>query len=219
MSDESPEVDFSHRDTTYNWAKIKYDAHIWFPMPIIFDGTPWADAAEWAFYYVSDRFRSGGGKMTKHEVKKHVLPRAEVLVDVQRDLIHSAIAHKFYAHCPEYHVTPVVISVALWKCKGTREQAFEYYGKWGSDTATTVPDVKPCVTDHLGEGIRVQWIGKDKGGVYENVNYVWRNEEFDTDILVWMMESDRVRFNEVLPDLDEFVKGIYCTTRPHKSES
>lgn len=217
MSDEAPEVDFDHRDMTYNWAKIKYDTDIWFPMPVLFKGTMWADAAEWSFYYVSDRFRRGGGKLTKREAKKEIVPRAAILVDVQSDLLGSAIAHKYYVHCPEYHVTPVVISVALWKCKGTREQAFDYYGNWGADTATTTPVVRPFATEHLGEGIRVQWIGQNEGGVYENVNYVWRNEEYDTDILVWMMEGDRVRFHEVLPDLDEFVKGIVCTTRKHAS--
>ena len=157
-----------------------------------------------------------GDVRTKHGVKKEVVRGAEILVDVQRDLLHQNIAHKFYVHSPEYHVTPVVISVVCGSARGTREQAFDYYGKWGSDTATTTPEIKPFATDRLGEGVRVQRIGQDQQGVYENVNYVWRNEEFDTDILVWMTEADRVRFHEVLPDLDEFVKGIYCCTRPHK---
>ncbi|MDI5972248.1 hypothetical protein POF50_023415 [Streptomyces sp. SL13] len=217
MSDDVSEVDFEHRDMTPNWAKVSYDTDVWFPMPFFFKGTKWADAAEWAFYYVTDRFRRGGGSLTKREVKKEVVPRAGILVELQNGILHQGGAHKFYIHCPEYHVQPVVISIALWKCRGTREQAFDFYGNSGSFSATTTPVRQSITTENLGEGIRVRWIGQVAAGTYENVNYVWRNEEFDTDILVNMFELNRPRFEEVLPDLDAFVQGIRCTTRPHKS--
>ncbi|MDI5966680.1 hypothetical protein [Streptantibioticus silvisoli] len=217
MSDDVSEVDFEHRDMTPNWAKVSYDTDVWFPMPFFFKGTMWADAAEWAFYYVTDRFRRGGGSLTKREVKKEVVPRAEILVEVQNSILHQGGAHKFYIHCPDYRVKPVMISIGLWKSKGTRDQALDFYSRWGTRSATSEPVSTAITTEHLGEGIRSQWVGESEGGRYDRVNYVWRNEEFETDVLVWMILWDRPRFEEVLPDLDAFVQGIRCTPRKHKS--
>ena len=212
-------TDFDHRTSTDNWARIEYDKTIWFPIPSAFKGTAWADAAEWAYDWAGNRFLLGGREVNRKVMKKEVLPFAEALVRGRNVVVGKAAAHKFYFHCPDYTKTPVGVFVALWKCQGTREEAFDFYSHWGDAGATGEPVTEWFETEALGRGVKAQWSGLSEAGRYERVNYIFRNEEFDTDVLVWTMDWDHDRFLEVAADLDTFVYGIRCIPDPVKAKA
>jgi hypothetical protein len=209
-------TDFNERKSTDNWARVDFDENIWIPIPYAFQGTRWKDAAEWAFDYAGSRFLLGGRDVNKKVVKHEVLPSAQALVRARDQIVGHAKAAKFYFHCPDYTKVPVATFVGLFKCMGTRDEAFEYYAYWGTKSATTQPVAEWFETEHLGTGVKAQWAGRlpDDGRPYDQVNYIFRNEEFDTDVQVWTTVLDHDRFVEVVPDLDTFVRAIRCTPDP-----
>ncbi|MFC5029863.1 hypothetical protein C8250_029920 [Streptomyces sp. So13.3] len=210
-------MSFDHRKSTENWARIDYDRDVWFPIPLAFKGTKWADAAEWAFDYAGDRFLRGGRELTKKVVKKEVLPFAQALVRGQSEIVGSVAAHKLYFHCPDYTKMPVAVAIALWKREGTREEAFQHYSYFGTKSATVQPVAEWFETEALGRGVKAQWSGVTEIGQYDQVNYIFRDDDFDTDVHVFLMSWDHQRFLEVLPDLDAFVRSIRCIPDPDKT--
>jgi len=210
-------IDYDHRKSTENWAELDYDRSLWFPVPLGFQGTKWADAAEWAYGYSLDRFRRGGRELNKKIVKKEVVPFAERLV-VARQVVAGHIGgHKLYCHCPDYTKLPTLVSIGLWKPMGDWQQAIQYYAYWGTKTATTQPMAEWFTTDALGTGVKAQWSGSGVNGdptTYEQVNYVFRDETYATDVHVFLMSWDHARYVEVLPDLDNLVRAIRCIPDP-----
>jgi hypothetical protein len=196
---------------TDNWARVDYDRDVWFPIPIVFEGTKWADAAEWAYDYAGERVLRTHGELTKKLIKKEVLPFSQALVRGRHEAVGKVAAHKLYFHCPDSTKMPVMSAIALWKCQRTREEAFQFYGYFGAKTATSQPVAEWFETERLGTGVKVQWSGVTGPGEYWQVNYVFRNEELDTDVHVFMLDWDHQRFTEVVPDLDSLVCGIRCT--------
>jgi hypothetical protein len=201
---------FETRESTSNWAEVDYDRSLWMPMPVSFPGSRWRDAAEWAFDYAGDRFLKGGRTLTKKVVKKEVLPFAEMLVKARSQAIGHIGAHIFYLHCPNYTKLPVLIAIALWKRQGTREEAFEYYAYRGTKSANSQPVAEWFETEALGTGVRSQWTGVFGQGPYDQVNYTFRDDTYDTDVHVFVTWWDHDRFTEILPDLDQLVRGIHC---------
>ncbi len=211
-------TDFDHRTSTDNWARVDYDKAVWIPIPTSFGGTPWADAAEWAFDFAGDRFLRGGREVNRKVAKKEVLPFSEALLRGRNEIVGKAAAHKFYYHCPDYTKTPVSVFISLWKCQGTREEAFQFYGYWGTKSATTQPVAEWFETEYLGMGVKAQWSGVHEGRPYDQVNYIFRDDEFDTDVQVWMVWQQHEPFLEALSDLDAFVRAIRCTPDPAKKK-
>ncbi len=211
-------TDFDKRTSTDNWATVAFDENVWIPVPYAFKGTRWSDAEEWAFDYAGSRFLLGGREVTKKVVKKEVLPDAAALVRGRQEIVGKVKAHKFYFHCPDYTKVPVAMCIGLFKCMGTREEAFEFYPYWGTETATTQPVAEWFETGNLGRGVKARWAGliPDSAEPYDQVNYIFRDEKFDTDVLVWTTVLDHERFVEVVPDLDVLVQAIRCTPSPSK---
>lgn len=202
-------TDYDHRTSTDNWAEIDYDRDRWFPVPLAFKGTKWLDAAEWAYDYACDRFLRGGRTLTKKIVKKEVLPLADRLVVAHHEAAGHIAGHKLYMHCPDYTKVPLLLAVGLWKTMGTWEEAIQYYAYWGTKTATATPIADWITTENLGTGVRAQWHGA-LDGPYDQVNFIFRDEAFATDVHAFLMAGDHDRFLEALPDLDRFVQGIRC---------
>ncbi len=209
--------EFDHRRSTDNWAKVSYDKTRWIPMPGAFEGTPWANTAEWAFYQAEMAFLRSGRELNKKVVKKEVLPFSELLLHLYDLVVRKIAAHKFYMHCPDYTKPPVGTFVGLWKCLGTREEAFDYYRLYGTRTAVELigPETVPFSTELLGAGLRTQFSDIVDGRRIFSVNYVFRNEEYNTDVHVFMNTDEEQRFWEVLPELDTFVNQLYCSPDPH----
>ncbi|NEA57933.1 hypothetical protein G3I60_28180 [Streptomyces sp. SID13666] len=212
-------MSFDQRKVTDNWAETSWDRDVWFPIPISFQGTKWADAAEWAFDYAGDRFLRGGRELNKKVVKKEVLPFAQSLVLARSQGAGKLAGHKLYFHCPDYTKIPVVAAIGLWKREGTREEAFQYYSYWGTETATVPPVAEWFETESLGRGVKAHWSGVAGTGPYDQVNYIFRDDDFDTDVHVFLMSWSHERFLEVLPDLDTLVRTIRCTPDPDKSKT
>jgi len=210
-------VSFDQRKATDNWATVDYDRELWIPIPIVLQGTKWADAAEWAFDYAGDRVARAGHQLTKKVVKKEVLPFSQALVRARGEMVGKAAVHKLYFHCPDSTKIPVAVGIGLWKPIGTREEAFQYYAYWGAETATTPPVAEAFETDALGTGVRAQWSGVTGPGPYDQVNYIFRNDEFDTDVHIFTAVWDHHRFLEVLPDLDILTRAIRCIPDPDKA--
>lgn len=208
--------EFDHRHSTDNWAKVDYDKNRWIPMPFAFEGLQWADAAEWAFYEAEMAFLRGGRELNKKVVKKEVLPFSELLLHLHTMLVGKMAAHKFYLHCPDYTKAPVGTYIGVWKCLGTREEAFDYYGLWGTRTAVDLigPETVEFSTEMLGAGLRTHFSDVVGGRRIYSVNYVFRNEEYNTDVHVFMNTHEEPRFWEVMPELDAFVGRLYCSPRP-----
>lgn len=203
-------MSYDHRTSTENWAQVDWDRNVWFPIPISFGGTKWANAAEWAFDYAGDRVRRAGHELTKKVVKKEVLPFAKSLVVAQNDLAGKWAAHKIYFHCPDSTKIPVATGVGLWKRIGTREEALRFYSYYGTKSATVEPVAQWFESEALGTGVRAQWSGVIEGDAYDQVNYAFRDDEFDTDVHIFMLAFDHQRFLEVLPDLDVLARAIRC---------
>lgn len=201
---------FETRTSTPNWVKIDYDESRWFPMPLSLQGTRWADAAEWAFDAACDRFLRSGRVLTKKVVKKEVLPFAQALVLAHSNAVGKIGAHKFFLHCPDCTTFPVLVSIALWKRDGTREEALQHYAYWGTKSATSAPVAEWFETEALGVGVKAQWSGVIGPGPYEQVNYIFRDDTYDADVHVFMTAWDHTRYTEVVPDLDQLVRGIRC---------
>ncbi|MEU6853373.1 hypothetical protein ABZ901_26040 [Actinacidiphila alni] len=213
-------MSFDQRKVTDNWAAVDYDRDVWFPIPIVFEGTKWADAAEWAFDYAGDRVRRAGHELTKKVVKKEVLPFAQSLVVARHELAGKAAAHKLFFDCRDSTKIPVAVGIGLWKRVGTREEAFQYYGYWGAETATTQPAAEWFETEALGTGVRALWSGysEESGqpGRYDQANYVFRDDGFDTDVHIFTYAWDHQRFLDVLPDLDALARAVRCVPDPDK---
>lgn len=207
-------MNFDQRKSSANWAKVDWDRSIWFPIPTSFTETKYADAAEWAFDWAGDRVLRAHGELTKKLVKKEVLPFSQALVLGRHETIGKISAHKFYFHCPDAKKSPVLTSIGLWKTQGSREEAFQYYSYFGTKTATEQPVAEWFDTEMLGRGVKAQWSGVTGPGKYWQVNYAFRDEEYETDVHVWMMEWDHKRFLEVVPDLDTLVRTIRCIPDP-----
>lgn len=204
-------TDFDDRVATDNWAQVDFDPDVWVPMPLTFQGTKWADAAEWAWEYAGDRVMRTGTDLTKKVVKKEVLPFAGGLVRQREALVGKVAAHKIYLHCPNADLDPIPASVGLWKPMGTREEAYQYYAYWGSRSATTQPVVQEYRTEMLGQGLIARWSGVVKRDHYDTVNYVFRDEEFHTDVHVYaIVWSDPDRYASMLPDIEKLVHSIRC---------
>lgn len=202
-------TDYDHRTSTDNWAKVEYDRDRWFPVPLGFQGTKWLDAAEWAFDYACDRFLRGGRTLTKKVVKKEVVPFADRLVRGRHEAVGRIAGHLMYFHCPDYTKVPLLASVGVWKTMGTWDEAIRYYAYWGTKTATTTPVAEWFSTQALGQGVKSSWHGEFEGP-YDQVNYIFRDEAFATDVHVFLMAGDHERFVEAVPDLDRLVHGIRC---------
>ncbi|WP_329134803.1 hypothetical protein OG552_19940 [Streptomyces sp. NBC_01476] len=203
-------MSFETREATDNWITVDYDRSRWFPMPVSFPGTKWADEAEWAFDYARDRFLRAGRTLTKKIVKNEVLPFAEALLLARDNAIGHIGAHVFYLHCPDYTRLPVLAAIAMWKRDGTREEAFQHYAYWGTKSATSEATAEWFETEALGTGVRSRWSGDLGNGPYEQVNYVFRDDTYDTDVHIFLMAWDHDRFVEVAADLDQLVRGIRC---------
>ncbi|MBV9025319.1 MAG: hypothetical protein JO362_16350 [Streptomycetaceae bacterium] len=206
-------MNFDNRKSTKNWAEVNWDRDLWIPVPLTFEGTMWADAAEWALHYASDRAERTYGELTKKVLRKEVKPRAMSFVDAQKDLAGKLPAHKFYMHFPNAHTAPVPVGVGLWDPQGTREEAFQYYAYWTAQNATEPPVAEWFDTEALGRGVKAQWRAMEDSKPVWAVNYIFRNEEFATDVHVFTGCADNERFQEVLPDLDDLVRHIRCAPR------
>ncbi|MYS24294.1 hypothetical protein GA0115240_16317 [Streptomyces sp. DvalAA-14] len=207
-------MSFDERKSTPNWAEIDYDRSAWFPIPLGFEGTKWSDAAEWAFDYAGDRFVKGGRELTKKVVKKEVLPFAEHLVLARTAVAGRMAGHKLYCHCPDYTKFPVPAAVGLWRCQGTWEEAMRYYAYWGTESATTEAATEWFETEALGTGVKSRWSGVYGPGPYDQVNYIFRDAAMETDVHVFLTSWNHDRFIEILPDLDQLVRGIRCVPDP-----
>ena len=210
-------MNFDERKSTDNWAEVGWDRAVWFPIPLSFQGTKWADAAEWAYDWAGDRVLRSHGELTKKLVKNEVVPFAKALVQARHEAVGKVSAHKLYFHCPDIEKTPVMAGVGLWKPQGTREEAFQYYAYWGSKTATEQPVAEWFETETLGRGVKAQWSGVTGPGQYWQTNYIFRDDEFETDVHVWMLDWDHQRYLEVVPDLDKLVRSIRCSPDPDKA--
>ena len=61
------------------------------------------------------------------------------------------------------------------------------------------------------EGVRAYW------NTDEHELYIFRNDEFDTDVHIFTAVWDHHRFLEVLPDLDILTRAIHCIPDPEKA--
>ncbi len=207
-------MNFDQRKATDNWATVDWNREVWIPVPFAFKNLKWADAAEWALDYAGDRFLRGGREVNRGVMKKEVGPFAQGLVQGRSELVGKTAAHKIYYHCPDYTKTPVAAAIGLWKCQGTREEAFQFYSYWGAKTATSTPEAEWIETESLGMGVRAKWTGVTGPGRYWQVNYIFRDEEFDTDVQVWTMSWNYQRYEDIQPDLETLVRGIRCVPDP-----
>jgi hypothetical protein len=207
--------EFDHRHSTDNWAIVTYDKTRWIPMPGAFEGTPWPGVAEWAFDEAGQAFLRGGRDLDKHVVKKEVRPFAEVLLTAYQTVVGKTAAHKYYLYCPDYRYTPVATYIGLWKCLGTRAEALNYYGLWGT-TDNGVSDVRPWdfSTDSLGAGVKTTYVQQMDGAPMYWVNYAFRNEEYNTDVHMFMNTRDEQQFHQLQPELDAFIRGLRCSPDP-----
>lgn len=76
--------------------------------------------------------------------------------------------------------------------------------------ATTQPTAEWFETEALGSGLKAQWSGIIGPGPYDQVNYAFRDDAYDTDVHVFLTWWGHDRFTEVLPDLDQLVRSIRC---------
>ena len=203
-------MNFDNRQATKNWAEVDYDRSIWIPVPLSFQGTKWGDAATWALHYASDRAQRTYGELTKKVLRKEVQPRAMSFVDARGDMVGKVPAHKIYFHFPNSNATPEPVGIGLWEPQGTREEAFQYYGYWGSRSATEQPVAEWFETEALGRGVKAQWPGADAEKPTWSVNYIFRNDEFETDVHVMASSLAPERLKSIIPDLDELVRRIRC---------
>ncbi len=76
----------------------------------------------------------------------------------------------------------------------------------------------PVRAAHLGGGVRTEWTGKPHVlHKTHGVNYVFRNEEYNTDVHIFVREDDKRRFGQVAADLDAFVGEIRRTPDPNNN--
>lgn len=206
-------MSFEHRKFSYNWAEVDYDRNVFIPVPGGFQGTKWADAAEWSFTYASDRFVKAGRELNKKALKKEVQPFAEMLMYMRHEIVGKIPAVKIYFHCPDATKTPVIVGVGLWEAEGTREEALQFYAYFGTDTATTQPQAEWVETEALGQGVKASWSGKHDQSPYDQVNYAFRSDEFHMDVNVWTSVEDHERYVEMQSDVERLVHGIRCVPR------
>ena len=207
-------MSFEHRQFSHNWADVDYDRDVFFPVPVVFQGTKWADPAEWSFTYAADRFVKAGRELNKKVLKKEVQPFAELLMYMRKELIGKVPAVKIYMHCPDATKAPVVVGIGLWEAEASREEALQWYAYTGTETATTTPEAQWVETEALGQGVRATWSGKTTDGrPYDQVNYAFRSDEFHMDVHLWTTVEDHARFEEMVPDVDRLVHGIRCVPR------
>lgn len=209
-------MSFDQRKMSRNWAQVDYDRHVWFPIPIVLEGTKWPNAAEWAADYAGDRVMRTHGELTRKLMKKEVLPFAQALVKGRSEVVGKMAVHKLYFHCPDSTKTPVMAAIGLWQCQSTRDEALQFYSYFGSESATDQPIAEWFETEALGTGVKAHWSGVAGTGQYWQVNYAFRNDEFDTDVQIFMMAWDHQRFAEIIPDLDELARSIQCVPDPDR---
>lgn len=205
-------MSFVDRKTTKNWAKVDYDRSRWIIVPLSFEGTKWGDLASWAMYYAEERGEREFGELTKKVMRKEIKPRAASFMDVHKDMVGKLPAQKFFFDWPEWTSVPVPVAVSIWQPQGTREEAFQYYAYW------SVKDPQDLVTEWfetetLGTGVKTRWKAIEDGKPVWAVNYVFRNEEWETDVHVFTSWPVQERFEEVITDLDVLVRGIECCPR------
>ena len=107
-------------------------------------------------------------------------------------------------------LTPHDETVEIVAGSDAREEALQHYAYWGTKSATTEPSAEWFETGALGVGVRAQWAGVIGPGPYDQVNYAFRDDAYDTDVHVFMTAWDHQRYTEVVPDLDRLVHGIRC---------
>jgi hypothetical protein len=207
-------VNFDDRKSAKNWAKVDYDRDRWIPVPLTFDGTKWPDVTTWALFYARDRARKTYGELTRKLMHKEVEPRAASFMDVHKEMVGKAPAHKLFLNFPDARAVPVPIGIGLWAPHGTREEAFQYYAYWTAHGAVEPPVAEWFETESLGTGVKARWMAMEDGEPTWAVNYIFRNEEFATDVHVFSGCAFEERFTHVLDDLDELVRGIHCTPLP-----
>ncbi len=206
-------MNFDDRKTTKNWAKVEYDRDQWIIVPLTFEGTKWRDAAHWALYYAADRAERTYGEVTKKLMRKEVEPRAASFMDTHKDMVGRAPAQKFFFNFPDAKTVPVPVGIGLWQTQGTREEAFDYYTWWSAHDPVD-PVAEWFETESLGTGVKARWQAMDEGKPIWAVNYIFRDDEFDTDVHIFAGWPVRERFEEVITDLDVLVRSIKCCPRP-----
>lgn len=208
-------MNFDNRKATKNWAVVDYNRDVWIPVPLTFQGTKWGDVTNWAVYYAEDRVERSYGTLTKKLQRKEVTPRAFALAELHRGLVGTIPASKIYCHLPDASMNGTSVGIGLWQPKGAREEAFQHYAYWGSENAQEQPVAEWFDTEALGRGVKAQWCGQSSDGKpMWQVNYIFRNDEFETDVHVFTACANGERFQEMLPDLDDLVRHIRCVPDP-----
>ncbi len=203
------------REASSAQLSTQFDRSVWIPAPLVFKKTKWADPADWAFNSMVEVFGRERGVVTRETAQEEVLPRAQLLLKARHDVAGKVPAQGLYFHCPDSVRIPVLVGVGLWKARGTREEALEYYSRWDSEAATTPVVAETFSTEALGDGRRCSWRGENELGAYDQINYAFRDEEQETDLHVFMGSCwDHRRTEEVATDLEAFVRVMRFLPAP-----
>jgi hypothetical protein len=202
-------VSTGKRETGGPRLSSEFDRMVWVPVPLAFKGTPWKDPAEWAWQAALERLGRERGVVTKQMAKDEVTPRATQLLVARQTIAGRLPASSLYLHLPDSVCLPVYLGVAMRRSEGTLEEARARLGGFESENAKGSPLVEPFATDALGEGIRYSWTGENEQGEFDLANYVFRDQEQQVDLHVFVGPNwDRDRGEQIRRDVEAFVRVL-----------
>jgi hypothetical protein len=194
------------------WAKASYDQRIWVPCP---RGLPegW-DRQRWAREFAEAWWGLSGLPHGQHELEK-----LATLLDYVYESTwgpESRIpCHLVFIHLPDPRMLPLPVYLSIFAALGRKEEQLRRLARVDDPALVKPPVVEEFSTPDLGPGLRVlRYVrGEDEGEVDVGLSYVWRSEEYETDLRLFAGTFDLARLEQAIPDTDELARQITVVPR------
>jgi len=195
----------------------------WVALPAVFEGTAWADSAEYAQQTASAlvvRQREFTGETIDDDLDERV---AAQILDVYTRLFDLVEAHYHLLYWPDLRKPPVPVFLGVWEPVRDDTSALVHYA--GSfhhlETGGRNSIEEEFVTDSLGAGLRSlsfvplsQDDPEDPDGLVGVLTYYWRTTSRPADVRLVAFTNELGRLYAALADVDAFADGIMLTDEP-----
>ena len=200
-------AEMSQLTSRKGWAKVSYDQRTWIPCPL---GLPegW-DHGRWAREFAEAWWGLSGLPYGQTELEK-----LTTLLDYVYESTWGPDAripcHLVFIHLPDPRMLPLPVYLSIFRALGPKEEHLRSLARADDPAAVKLPDVEEFSTPNLGPGLRVlRYVrGEDEGEVDVGLSYVWRSEQYETDLRLFAGTFDLARMEQAMPDIDELARQI-----------
>ncbi|MFG2308816.1 hypothetical protein ACGFS9_09025 [Streptomyces sp. NPDC048566] len=195
----------------------------WVALPAVFEGTDWADSAEYAEQMASAlvvRQREFVGGRIDDDLGERA---AAQILDVYNRLFDLVEAQYHLLYWPDLRKPPLPVFLGAWKPERDRTSAEVHYAGSFHHLETGGPSSieERFATDSLGAGLRsLAFVPlnadepEDPDCLVGVLTYFWRATSRPADVRLVVFTNELGQLYAALPDLDAFARTLVLTGEP-----